>query len=1806
MTSRLLTIALVLGVAAGLLFEAGRAALTPEGRWREWLQLLVAQQAADTLQRQVQLGPVSGLSLDGVEARDLAVAEGRLLADGVIARAEVLRLGFDLVGIARGDVAPAAGIGRVQLERAWVHVVRDASGDLNLEGLLPRPVRPAPPEERFRGVVTVTDAIVIYDDYALPTTHGGPLNLELTGIDAEIDARRIGWTALTATAHERLDRFATLALTGESETETGFAWADVRLSGVDVGWWFDALVPTDALTVTGGRAQLAGTIGVPPEHGDEPPSLSAQVSVRGATVRLADLGDRPFEAEMDGFVTLSGVDVQRLEAAGSGLRVEASGLLGDYADPLLDLRFEAEAARADDLLALAPEEAGLTEQLAGLDLSGPVLASGRLDGPVEAVNLSAQVNVPGEVRYADAEFGAVTSRGVELRVDILDLLEPNVRAQATLASVEAGDLTPLRALLPDDLPGELQIAALPNVQADVLWSADRPLAHTELYVPRLAVGDLEVVELRADVALAGDVLRVSDLSAQPLGAELTAEGVVDLSEPGEPWAWARGEIAGLDLARLPELPGLDAAEGLSGAASAVFAGSWQAGEPQVVAQMVVEDGSLARDDTVYGVEHLTAIVALDEAGIVVAGGSFTDPLGTGWVRGVMPFEGDLAGRFAVAGVDLERVRERFGVGPEDLRGQAFVAGDLRGSPQNPQIDATVRGFDLGAGRWSVDGVIAEVSGGAAELHIDDLYASAGRLVVHAGGTLTAPGAPATLAEALAERDHAIDGTVTLAGPMDENALDLAQLQDLDLHGAAHAEIAVGGTLKRPSAQGEVHLGYAHYEAVATDDATLVVSLEGDVLELEELRVPVGEALITGQASITSLYDEPLLAASVSAQDVVLQELAPFQQLDLPISGRVDLPYVSLNGPLDDLKGLAQIQASELMLGDEPLGGVSAVAVLDGDTLQLPTTTMALAGGTMSLAVALRFDEGRVLVLGPAEAGGLPRSQVTLKDVSVPGLLRAGVPLARRFADPPSGGLGDDGGAAGASGEPEPTGAGEPEEGPGRPLSQQLASLALRLDGRLEGTISAEGVIPPAPEPDMPAEEAIHTVLAALPAQMEIVVRDGSVDGRPLPDTMLSADVTEDQAVQVVLESTEGEGLITADGTWRPGGEIDALLDVSALDLAVLRPWIPRAVESIGGRLSLTVQASGSLDNPDLIGSVDILEPEVHGAKFDIVSAPIIRYDGSTLQVVSLVLRERDEEVFVDGTVPFDWASMSVPQDGVLNVSARTENTDLGILPPILADLATEGPGEDSPLAQVKANGTINSEVRIEGTLQRPELSGRMQVRAPAIEMPWLSSPVEDLALDVTLTGAEGKTVVEELRLAARVESTTLEIGGADAPAADPAVAGAEPRYAAELREYDLARMHENEFHLRASVAAPQQSFGQLTARKLRGVMALDTDATGEQVLTITDLGADFGDGSILLDGRVDITSFRPGEFARNAFDLALVAKKARPRYGNLFLGTVDGTIVGRNPAPGEPVVFTGGLTVSHAVVGVPRPSGKSTGELHGLPGGFPAPAFDLALAIGPDVRVQTAGMTAPLQVTDRAVVLQGTPQRPKLQALVEVQEGEASMPGGVLDIETAGVRLLVAPALGARGRTPPVLLRVDGSVWATATRRIETAVIDGRQVGPIDVYLEVSGTLPDNVHVQASSIPPLAEEQIYALVGTAPFAGSQLAEGGNLEDVLSQQFVSALGAAFRLYVFQPFEEELKQLLGLSVLEVSFAFEQPVSVRIDGYLMEDLLITYRTAAIGESEDYDLELSYRVDRRYQVGFATDERSNSRIFVEYVYSF
>jgi len=248
---------------------------------------------------------------------------------------------------------------------------------------------------------------------------------------------------------------------------------------------------------------------------------------------------------------------------------------------------------------------------------------------------------------------------------------------------------------------------------------------------------------------------------------------------------------------------------------------------------------------------------------------------------------------------------------------------------------------------------------------------------------------------------------------------------------------------------------------------------------------------------------------------------------------------------------------------------------------------------------------------------------------------------------------------------------------------------------------------------------------------------------------------------------------------------------------------------------------------------------------------------------------------------------------------------------------------------------------------------------------------------------------------------------------------------------------------------------------------------------------------------------------------------------------------------------------------------------------------------------------APLRPTTIAH-LTGTLQQPVLSGLIEAEAGKTQIPGGVATIQSLGASYRLAPTQTPL-RRDPVELAITGDVWGLAETVLQSALVQGREIGPVTIAITLSGTLPDQFEIRADSSPSLAEEQIYALLGTAPLgyltgSGAQ----GDLGAVLSEQFLGALAAGFKVAIFEPIEQELRRTLGLSELSLNFAFNQPVEIRLGKYLMEDLLVSYRTAFGGVDDEYDLTVSYVIDNRTRVSYTTDERDRHRIQVERVWQF
>jgi len=235
-------------------------------------------------------------------------------------------------------------------------------------------------------------------------------------------------------------------------------------------------------------------------------------------------------------------------------------------------------------------------------------------------------------------------------------------------------------------------------------------------------------------------------------------------------------------------------------------------------------------------------------------------------------------------------------------------------------------------------------------------------------------------------------------------------------------------------------------------------------------------------------------------------------------------------------------------------------------------------------------------------------------------------------------------------------------------------------------------------------------------------------------------------------------------------------------------------------------------------------------------------------------------------------------------------------------------------------------------------------------------------------------------------------------------------------------------------------------------------------------------------------------------------------------------------------------------------------------------------------------------------VAQGTPQDPHLWGRIDARPSRGTLPGTAFNLRSFSLRHEIAPQPGER--VPPKRLALTGHYSGFAEQTLPNVTVDGRSLGPVHLAMTIEGDLPQGPTVRVTAEPPLTQEQILALIGLEGLAPSGTTD---LNELLSQRFVSLLATGFREALFEPIETQLKRYLGLEEFSVSFSFDQPLEVRLGKYLFRNFLVTYRYSLIGgRQEQWNLGVSYDLPQRYRVTYGSNESGEKQFRVTRQWAF
>jgi hypothetical protein len=1602
-------------------------------------------------------------------------------------------------------------------------------------------------------------------------------------------------------------------------------WLDLKATAreADLGLLGGMVLPASEGTVTARADHVTACAYGRPGTGDDQFTWAICGDTRDGRAHLPGLTDEMVHFSGPLRAGAEGVTSEKLQVAWGGVTGTATGGVLDLSDPVLSLSLDLQAERGSDLVSLLPPKERVRWRSIKL-MDGARLQTS-LCGSIRNANAEFRLQALGENLLQTGELGVVKVADLDVAGSILGFAKPSVRAEATarqpgiqdeaaahgapLPSQPVSPATRIRLVTGTDLQG---VGLVEVPEADLLG------------VP--------IKDFAAQLALSRGKVQVVSAAGQVAHGRLSASGEAPF---GSPEGFRMQGIARLEGARLETLQTdglLPASLPLGGEASATFTGTYgdktqgygvevNVKSPVVKGQSFDSARLLA---TGKGREAQIALLQLsDGPGQVCIRGSLRwpeePPAGT---QTAPPERGPVADlELAAAEFDLGKLP--LGPSAEPVAGRLYAGGRLQGSLADPDVKLSLQAFDLAFEDRHADAVTGRLERRQGTLSVPRLLLCSGQAVLGLtdgrveGFSLHSTTEP----ERLAPDGRIRSALVRAFGPA-EGFAPLVGL-GLSTDGWFSLTGAASGSLRRPVLTSMLHADTWRVGDFLLEEANLPFTLSGDTLLLTQgsARGYGGELALTGR--VDDVYSRRVYTLAGNMTGISLEDLPAVEDLGQDIAGVVSLPQITVWGSRDSKpRSAVTFRVDGGRVGSEELQPITGRAQFLGDLLRVDATKIRRADSTTP-EMGLPGVPGYVTV----EATYDTRSRFLDAVLRVAGeerVRRGTEPTARelttlpelgwllRFATPVVGAIEKRMSHRAVGIGPGSTpGTSEP---PGITVSERLRRLGLRTEGRLLGRVHLAGP------------------LTALHCQAGVTLWNARLDGRALPEEMrvrLGADLADRRLYDIEAEAQDGRQYLTVTGGLDlPAGEGQTTPDASPrkvklaiegadIDLPMWREWLPTPLP-VSGTATFTLVAAGSTESPTVKGSLDVMRPSYAGARFDVLSLPLIELSEGALRVTRARLLRSEEvlvagqtsrtriarEVSMSGSLPWTWQKPWIPPDGPVSYQAELAGIDLGFFPPIFDEIArsqASGPRSARPTlwSQLQARGNVKAQLNVTGTWSAPAVNGRLEIADGYLRAPGWQRAIDGTQVAIALerTGGHNRATVERaqaqwgsVRLALQNGSAVIDNFGADTLA-------------------------DNEFHGELVLSNDQLTdvYG-LSVGSIAGSVGFNTrprqpGETGPRVhdLVFHDLTTQMGGGQMKLTGTGKLTNLLLSKLDTNEFDVSLVSDNADLRYGRQMRGKLNGSVrlhrLNNPPEGGGPekqAHLDGTMTLTQADLALAPPKVAEAAQYLGLSNRLPAPVMNVALNVGSSVLLRGMGITVPL-ATGPAARITGTPQLPRIAGSLRAPEGAIRVPTGMVQVKTASITYALAPVPKAaeQDRMP---LELTGDINIQGERLITNAEVPGWGDTPLRAHIAVEGKLPSDYRVRVWSEPPLGEEQIIAMLGAEPLGGLVgQTEGG--EPAVSQQALNLLAAGFRATIFEPIESELMRVLGLSEFNIRFGFDQELEFRLGKYVVKDLLASYQHHVGGTGDDrYQLSLAYRLKNRLHVAYTTNERNESRIKLTY----
>ena len=1403
-----------------------------------------------------------------------------------------------------------------------------------------------------------------------------------------------------------------------------------------------------------------------------------------------------------------------------------------------------------------------------LDLSGnvavrdvTVVASDKKILALPLQHLSGTAGFTGAGASLDARV-SVAGQPLALTGTLFDFASPQVAAALTSPSLNPVRLA--RALPALTAPVGLAIAPGP-VRVSFTGTVKNPTITVNLAFPSVTYGGSTVTNVMARATYANKVLSVPAATLTVGGGQVQAHGTVNTAGK-TPAVLLAGQVSGLNLSalRLPASPALKSLN-LGGRVNAQFVAGNGGGPVTLTANVEAQNLRLRQTQfqSLTGRVHWKQGGAVTVAKLLVRGtqGTLTaagtipvTPRGGGWnltvraagldvpallrpysklaLGGSASFDGKIVGpQSAPSAVGAVRLAApRFGRYAAD-----FISGTVTASASDVRLDnVTLRRFPAVVG---VSGTVRQLSGGNPALDLN-VRLSQGDvrdfLQLATSASAASPKTAKKLTASLPNLTGTADGAFQVTGRA-QSPVVTGHARVLDATVAGYRVDQVGADILYANGAVRVENGVLQSEG-ATLRASGVYSAKGQILgqfdgqainlsRFHEFVDPYAE--ISGTAALAGR-----VAGTVQSPRVVLSSLT----IPNLVVDRQEFALLSLAAVYDDgvLTQTGDPWRFVVQIPPEVAGGKNGLVEYDVNALTLALPTPAHPKRPAALELSAAIPEAAPEHLSHVFST-IRRSPWSRSDAGKQFLTKLAAlpqPVAGTFALP----------RLSVSG---------PLAAP-RVRADLVASGLLLGETRLAG-LTVSVALNGGPRPSGSVTAKADSLLAG---------------GVPIGE--LTADASFDNRVITVrsLRARSDRAFLNASGTADLDGPVNASVDASNIPIALIRTAVPKASPFL--RLlprevsTLSVQATGPTQSPNLLGSVSLSNPDIPLGKPLPANAPAYALDRIRTGTVTLasetpggpkVLTVSNLSAFKDGRLVATLSgSLPVVLPGLLT-SAALPNQDLraNLNVQDLSALAGFSPGL---LDAKKTKGSLNVSASFGGG----ELSGLVTLKDASVGL---------TQFDTALSKLNGIIVLGNNRATVQSFTGQSSKGGTLALSGTATLLG-DQKMDLKLTASDLKideNTKQNVLYQKFSSGLKAKLNGSVTAigpwltprvTTPDGSPLVVSDAVGTLPSASTDAATSGG-----------APSFNP------TFDVAvqLGGDRLKPVTVRSSLLSADASglvrLLGRLSAP------------------------KLQASLSVTKGSFFLPPSTRLVIVKPTNGIDRNKVSLLYPVADA----QGVPTlqtRVDLTAQATVTTSEASLAQYRSSGNTGGI-----------GEAAPEI--------ATATRGGSTFG-SGRQRYTITAHIKGVLNSPDSLDLNLTSSPPgLNRSQMLAALVPAGSLLTAAGTGGG-ERALEDQFKTALASVALPTLLSPITDSIAGALGLEDFGVSYDPNLPLFVTVTKQLLPRLEVTFSRSfgARGPVEtslqppQYNLKLSYSFTNRYRVGVSTTDQHDNAVTLEGVVRF